>query len=94
MEPVAPARLHFNKNPRVEGIVPLFEIGSLVTAGYEKLESTHVIPVEGEVGTAVGIPLSSEVRALRWPRHLRFFSSHAFAMSSEAQIAGFSWIGE
>lgn len=91
-----PVRPSFSKNPRIEALQSVIEIGWLVTAGYEKLEAAHQEeePLEGEVGTAAGLSISSDCRALRWPRHLRLFSQHAFAMSSEVRVAGWSWIGE
>ncbi|PWZ00809.1 hypothetical protein BCV70DRAFT_175284 [Testicularia cyperi] len=53
--------------------------------------TTDVDKAEQEAGNSVGKTMDASLRAVRWPRHLRMFAQHAYAMAAESHAAGSSW---
>lgn len=58
----------------------------------EAEDADREVATEGEkTGNAVGKTMDASLRAVRWPRHLRMFAQHSYAMAAEAHAAGSSW---
>ncbi|KDN53161.1 hypothetical protein K437DRAFT_117734 [Tilletiaria anomala UBC 951] len=84
------ARLRFSNDPKVACCSLLWEVEEVANVIIAMLHSS-VPPNAKEVGTAAGVTIDASVRAVRWPRHLRIFGQHAFAMAAEVHALGSSW---
>lgn len=83
-------RLRFRKDPKVACCTPLWEVEELADV-INSFLFVAAPPKPKQVGTAAGVTIDRSVRAVRWPRHMRAFAQHAFAMAAEVQALGDSW---
>ncbi|PWN52844.1 hypothetical protein IE53DRAFT_246348 [Violaceomyces palustris] len=90
-------RPRFSRHPMMASLAPLWEVGAVVKRLLAKwhargrTESSNEVK-SGEVGTATGQVMDDLMRSYRWPRHLRIFAQHAYAMAAEVHVASEAWV--
>lgn len=98
-------RPHFIRQPMPASVAVLWETGAVAKKllALHRARAAALKPVENadvnvesvmggeKTGNAVGKTMDASLRAVRWPRHLRMFAQHAYAMAAEAHAAGSSW---
>lgn len=99
-------RPQFSRNPMKASMAVLWETGALAKRllSLHRARDAALEPIEGgdneawkngegeRTGNEVGKTMDASLRAVRWPRHLRLFAQHAYAMAAEAHVAGASWL--
>ncbi|GAC96499.1 potential fungal zinc cluster transcription factor [Pseudozyma hubeiensis SY62] len=99
-------RPQFSRHPMKASMAVLWETGALAKRllSLHRARDAALEPIEGgaaetwkggdaeKTGNEVGKTMDASLRAVRWPRHLRLFAQHAYAMAAEAHVAGTSWI--
>lgn len=99
-------RPQFTRHPMKASMAVLWETGAVAKRllSLHRARDAALEPVEGssedawkggdgeKTGNEVGKTMDASLRAVRWPRHLRLFAQHAYAMAAEAHVAGASWL--
>ncbi|ETS62717.1 hypothetical protein PaG_02455 [Moesziomyces aphidis] len=101
-------RPQFTRHPMKASMAVLWETGGVAKRllDLHRARDAALEPVEGpsasalragegekeKTGNEVGKTMDASLRAVRWPRHLRLFAQHAYAMAAEAHVAGASWL--
>lgn len=88
---VTTPRPRFAKDPKQACFGPLWEVRGVVKAALARLSTEPASPIDNGVGTGAGVTLDTSARSMRWPRHLRVFAQHAFALAAEMAVAGRAW---
>ncbi|UTT94405.1 hypothetical protein NDA17_005052 [Ustilago hordei] len=100
------SRPQFSRHPMKASMAVLWETGAVAKRLLElhRARDAALKPIEGNAnnewksgqgekrGNEVGKTMDASLRAVRWPRHLRLFAQHAYAMAAEAHVAGASWL--
>ncbi|SJX61576.1 uncharacterized protein SRS1_12563 [Sporisorium reilianum f. sp. reilianum] len=98
-------RPQFSRHPMKASMAVLWETGAVAKRllSLHRARDAALEPIEGgaaeawksgegeKTGNEVGKTMDASLRAVRWPRHLRLFAQHAYAMAAEAHVAGASW---
>lgn len=99
-------RPQFSRHPMKASMAVLWETGAVAKRllSLHRARDAALEPIEGssseawkggeaeKTGNEVGKTMDASLRAVRWPRHLRLFAQHAYAMAAEAHVAGASWL--
>ncbi len=98
-------RPQFSCHPMKASMAVLYDVGALAKRllTLHRARDAALEPVEGRAkdawigegekkGNEVGRTMDASLRSVRWPRHMRLFAQHAYAMAAEAHVAGSSWI--
>lgn len=99
-------RPQFSRHPMKASMAVLWETGAVAKRllTLHRARDAALEPIEGKAndawksgegektGNEVGKTMDASLRAVRWPRHLRLFAQHAYAMAAEAHVAGASWL--
>ncbi len=95
------ARPQFTRHPMKASMAVLWETGALAKRllSLHRARDAALEPIEGganeawksgegeKTGNEVGKTMDASLRAVRWPRHLRLFAQHAYAMAAENHVA-------